>query len=322
MDLRGTLLELAEQHQLSVSAATQLAQLADLDAEPVALDKRIPFGLAVLGAALAGLGIIFWVAANWDLFSRSGRFALLQSVVVAMCAGAVVLPAARQALGLLALLAIGALLAYFGQTYQTGADPWQLFALWTALSLPLCLAIRHDALWLPWVLVAMTAVTLWLNAYTGWDLSASPDPRLHLIGWTVAFLLMFGVHPALHRYTGAGPWGMRAAAIAASLVLIACGLFALLSEPVEPQYYMATTCLAGGAAMLCTPRWHDTFGLSTLGLALNVLLVAGLAKALIEKAGREPIIETLIVGVAAAALLAATVKLVIRLSDKHGTGPA
>jgi hypothetical protein len=43
---------------------------------------------------------------------------------------------------------------------------------------------------------------------------------------------------------------------------------------------------------------------------------------LIEKAGREPIIETLIVGVAAAALLAATVKLVIRLSDKHGTGPA
>ena len=40
-------------------------------------------------------------------------------------------------MGLLAMLGMGALFAYFGQTYQTGADPWQLFALWAALSLPL-----------------------------------------------------------------------------------------------------------------------------------------------------------------------------------------
>ena len=43
-------------------------------------------------------------------------------------------------LGLLALLGIGGLFAYFGQTHQTGADPWQLFALWAALVLPLRLA--------------------------------------------------------------------------------------------------------------------------------------------------------------------------------------
>jgi uncharacterized membrane protein len=322
MDLHGKLLELTEQYRLGENAAARLAQLANLEAEPTSLERHLAFGLAILGAALAGLGIIFWVAANWDLFSRTGRFALLQSVVVILCAGAIMLPAARQALGLLALLAVGALLAYFGQTYQTGADPWQLFALWSALSLPLCLSIRSDVLWLPWVVVAMGAVTLWLTAYTGWALSGSPDPRLLLAGWSAAFLVMFGVHPALRRYTGAGPWGMRAAATATALVLIACGLLALINKTVEPEYYMAITCLAGGSAMLCMPRWHDTFALSTLGLALNVLLVAGLAKALIEKAGHKPIVESLIVGVVAAALLAATVRLVILMADKHRTGVA
>ncbi len=37
---------------------------------------------------------------------------------------------------LLATLLLGVFLALFGQTYQTGADPWQLFANWALLILP------------------------------------------------------------------------------------------------------------------------------------------------------------------------------------------
>jgi hypothetical protein len=61
-----------------------------------------------------------------------------------MCVGTLWIPAARTPLSLLALLNIGGLFAYFGQTYQTGADPWQLFSLWAALSLPLCLSVRGE----------------------------------------------------------------------------------------------------------------------------------------------------------------------------------
>ena len=84
-----------------------------------------------------------------------------------MAVGAAWRPAARAPLALLALLGIGGLFAYFGQTYQTGADPWQLFAWWAALALPLCLGVRSDVLWAPWAAVAVGAISLWVHAHTG-----------------------------------------------------------------------------------------------------------------------------------------------------------
>ena len=50
-----------------------------------------PKNMAVLAAALGGLGIIFWIAANWSDFGRAGRFGLLQALVLIMCAGAALL---------------------------------------------------------------------------------------------------------------------------------------------------------------------------------------------------------------------------------------
>lgn len=285
--------------------------------EPISLERKVAFGLAILGAALAGLGIIFWVAANWDLLSRIGRFGLLQSVIVMMCAGAIFLPSARHPLSLLALLAIGALFAYFGQTYQTGADPWQLFALWAILSLPLCLAIRHDALWLPWTLVAMSAIALWLHVHPGsWSIRAIDLPW-HAAGLCAALLLMFALHPYANRYSGAGAWSMRLAAALTAILLIKTAILALLVGTVAPQFYLALALIVGAAAAMCTSRLHDIVALSVFSLALNVVLVGALVKALLDNHRGEPIVETLIIGVAAAAMLAATVKLVIGVARKH-----
>ena len=115
MDLRLGLYELAAEHRLDAKACEKLERLAGLHDEPAALSRWLPRGIAVLAAALGGLGIVFWIAANWDTLGRFGRFALLQAVVLVMCAGALWRPAARAPLGLLALLAIGGLFAYFGQ---------------------------------------------------------------------------------------------------------------------------------------------------------------------------------------------------------------
>lgn len=90
--------------------------------------------------------------------------ALLGGFFAVMCVGALLRPAARVPLALVALLATGGLFAFFGQTYQTGADPWQLFAWWSALTMPLCLGVRHDALWAAWAIVTMTALKLWSRA--------------------------------------------------------------------------------------------------------------------------------------------------------------
>ena len=162
MDLRSGLAQLAAEHRLDAAAMRRLQAIAGLgDGAQQPRRERRGF-VAVLAAALGGLGVVFWVAANWQTLGRFGRFALLEGFVLAMCVGALWKPAARAPLGLVALLAIGALFAYFGQTYQTGADPWQLFAVWALLSLPLCIAARSDVLWAPWALVVMTGISLWV----------------------------------------------------------------------------------------------------------------------------------------------------------------
>ena len=71
-------------------------------------------------------------------------------------------------------MSLGGLLAFFGQTYQTGADSWQLFALWAALDLPPCRGARSDFLWTAWGPVAMAAIGLWMQTHLGGRWSADP----------------------------------------------------------------------------------------------------------------------------------------------------
>lgn len=321
MDIRLSLQELAEQYQLPPSAVDRLNELAGIRAEPPELRKNLPLGMAILAAALFGLGIIFWIAANWESLSRAARFGLLQVLIVTMCLGAVFRPAARPALGLLALLGIGALFAFFGQTYQTGADPWQLFAIWAVLALPLCLAVRHDAVWAPWALVAMSAIALWIhaNAGHGWRVHG-PDLPYHLAGWCVALLLVCALGPALRAYTGAGAWGMRVAVTLSTFIITWSGLASLFDDVLAPQYVAGLLVLSATAAALCTRRFHDVFSLSAIALALNVLLIGGLSRLLLDNSRSEPIGQVMLIGLVAAGLLAATVKLVIGVGRQLAQG--
>ena len=52
----------------------------------------------------------------------------------------------RQLLALGAAVLAGSALVVYSQVYQSGADPWELFASWTVLALPFVLAARTPAL--------------------------------------------------------------------------------------------------------------------------------------------------------------------------------
>jgi uncharacterized membrane protein len=284
--------------------------------EPTALARWLPRGVAVLAAALGGLGLILWVAANWALFGRFGRFALLEATLLAMAAGAAFLPRARLPLGLVALLAVGGLFAYFGQTYQTGADPWQLFALWAALSLPLALSLRSDAVWTPWMLIAMSAITLWIHAHAGhgWRLQSSDLP-VHLAGWAAAWALSAALAEPTRRFTGAGIWSFRAALLFAAWLVTLTALGGLFGERVAPHFAAGIVTLALAAAGLASRRFFDLFGLSAVALGLNALAVGGLARWLLdERRDDDWVLPLLMLGLVAAALLAATVHGVMRIA--------
>lgn len=317
MDIGLSILEISEAHRLNNEQHKELRKLSGLDDQPANLARFCRAGLAITAASLVGLGIIFWIAANWDWLGRTGRFILLQGVTAVMCIGAWVLPRARVPLGLLALIAIGAIFAYFGQTYQTGADPWQLFALWAVLGLPLCLSIRHDALWTPWALIAMTAVSLWLHASTGhrWELRKG-DLLYQATACIAAFLLTALLSPVCVRWTGAGLLAMRVCLVLAVLGATTIGIEAVLDNAIDAQYWLAAILLGLAAAAYMSRRLFDLFALSVIALASNVLLVGLFAHVLHSIFGSWSEAQLLMIGLAAAGLLAATVSLILKLAAR------
>jgi uncharacterized membrane protein len=224
---------------------------------------------------------------------------------------------------LLALLAIGGLFAYFGQTYQTGADPWQLFAIWAALALPFCIAARSDVLWAPWALIVMTGISLWVHAHTGhsWRVQAD-DLMAHLSGWLAALVGVAALSAPCRRYTGAGAWALRTALALAVVMITTTAIAALVGSQALLHYGLGVLVLAGAAAMLARAEAFDVFGLSAVALGLDVLLVGGLAYALFHNLHNDGwFLALLLTGLAAAGLVAATVSVLLRLSRRHGAAP-
>lgn len=319
MNLRILLYELTARYHLSPAQSRALWELAGLEEEPAGLRHWLSLACAVLAAALLGLGVIFWLAANWGELGRISKFALLQGLLIASALAAVLRPAARPPLLLLAFLAQGGVMAFFGQTYQTGADPWQLFALWAVLGLPLALAARSDVLWVPLALVAMTAIALWTHAFSGrrWAIDEA-SAGLYVAGWLLALALsaFLGPLPGCRRITGAGFWSFRLALTLAVVSICLGALGALFQSRLLSPYPAAVLLLAGTGWGVVAFAAADILALGVVALALDVLLIAGLARCLFETSHGGGLGLLFVLGLLAAALVSATVLVVKRLAER------
>lgn len=153
-----------------------------------------------LGIWLLGAGVICGIAANWESLSRTQRFAGAQGLLALCALGAAWLGwrlrAAQgpqrygpQALLALAGLLLGGLLALLGQTYQTGADNWELFAWWALLLTPWAVVAMSQAVWLLWMTVVNIAVLLYTQqANVFWWLSAATESAVLLAVLNLLFL--------------------------------------------------------------------------------------------------------------------------------------
>ena len=123
-----------------------------------------------LGAVMLAAAAIFFLAYNWNDLGRYAKFGLAEALILAALA-AIWWQGLERIAGKAALLAAalftGALLALIGQTYQTGADTFELFAVWAAAILPWALLARFPALWVLWLALANLAVVLYFQAFRG-----------------------------------------------------------------------------------------------------------------------------------------------------------
>jgi uncharacterized membrane protein len=152
-----------EHHRLDAAHVELALTLARARPAPAETLRFVIRASMLAGIVSLAAGMVFFVAANWDALRVAGRFALLEAVLLGSLALALLRPAprpvARYAL-LTAFVTTGALLALFGQTYQTGADVYELFLTWAALGLPFVLAAQWSVLWAAWVLVLNIALAL------------------------------------------------------------------------------------------------------------------------------------------------------------------
>lgn len=140
---------------LTSEAITRGVTLAVRTPAPAEWRRFLSVTLAGFGAGLLLAGVVSFVAYNWDRIGRYGKFALLEVAII----GAIVLAWKKlptlsgQGALFSASVLVGPLLALYGQTYQTGADPWGLFLTWCGLILPWTIASRFGANWLLVVLL-------------------------------------------------------------------------------------------------------------------------------------------------------------------------
>jgi len=123
--------------------------------------------LAVLSIAF---GVIFFFAYNWNEITKLTKFILIQGLMLISLLTYSQTKTSTHAntavLFFLALL-IGSLFALFGQTYQTGKDPWQLFFIWAVCITPLALTSRSSSLWLLWLALVNLTLYLYLGVRFG-----------------------------------------------------------------------------------------------------------------------------------------------------------
>lgn len=182
--------------------------------------------LLLIGALLSACsGVIFFFAYNWDALSRLQRFALAQVLLALPLLVLLRYPLqhwiAQSGVFASALL-LGALLALVGQTYQTGADAFELFLLWGLLLVPWAVLGRNLAVAGLIMLLLNVALVLACQTFT----QLSPDLRFALL---LGMNLLFWLPLARLAWQDGRPlWHLANTLLVLVLLVIATG-WALLA---------------------------------------------------------------------------------------------
>jgi hypothetical protein len=169
----------------------------------------------------------------------------------------------------------------------------------------------------------MTAISLWIQARTGSIFQAHAGQTAdYLAGWSAALLVTFACSPTQRFRSGAGVWAFRGALTFTTIIITGSSLLALFGGSNIIHFSLGLVLLAGAAAAFCTPRLHDTYALSAIGLGLNALLVGALVKLLFDQAQGDSVWRLMVTGLCAAGLLAMTVKLILQQSRKYDLASA
>jgi uncharacterized membrane protein len=149
----------------------QVDQLVDryrLNQLDAAAKNRFVGILVGLGCLLIGLGVITFIAANWQELGRPVKLGLLTTVFLGSNLGGFYLwqrGLERYGQGLLLVgnLVLGASIALFTQMFHLGSDSYLLFLWWSLAVLAMAYATKMK--WLAMLAIALMGQAYWLSVF-------------------------------------------------------------------------------------------------------------------------------------------------------------
>ncbi len=246
------------------------------------IDRLLLWG----GAVLLAVGVIFFFAYNWNELGRVARLGLAEmliAVAVVCCGWIGTERPAGKALLFAAAILTGALLALFGQTYQTGADTFELFITWAVLILPWVIVGRLPALWVLLIVLINTAITFYFMVFHGLlGLLFTTEKELWLLfvfnTTALALWELFSTRLEWLRER----WAARLLGLASGSLITTLALFAIFDNHKEGYAF---------ASVIAYPLWlgavyafYRRFFLDLFLLAGGVLSIVIIVAALLGKA--------------------------------------
>ena len=251
--------------------------------------RFLDYSLLVLGALFFTSGLFFFVAYNWEELPRFARFGVLQTAIVLLLiithwvglnrlGGKIALTVAS--------LLVGALLAVFGQEYQTGADAYTLFGYWALLIAGWVVISKFDLLW--GILLALLNVALvlfWTQVLPG-DQYPQPESLFALNAVALIAWEMMGRRFAWWQHR----WLNRLTALVAfvfalwPMLATILSLFDSYTELPTARYLGALLYLIFVAAVLVVySRWQPDLLMLTMAMfSLIIVLTTLIGRSMVE----------------------------------------
>ena len=233
-----------------------------------------------LGTAFLGAGILFFFAYNWADLPKFGKLGLLEFLVVSLAAAVLfarISPQVKDILLTLNSVLVGILFAVFGQIYQSGANTYDLFLIWTVSIFLWVLVSGFQPLWLLFICLVNTTIALYANQVAIYLASQIVLDILFLVN--AGFLLVWQLLAFKDIVAGPANWFiyiLGLAALSFLTVSLILGIFNSFNKDAGGSLILAMVFY--GLGIWYGIKGKNVFYLGSISFSIIMVLAAGIIR--------------------------------------------
>lgn len=278
--------------------------------------------LLAIGSTLVLSGLIYFFAFNWSKIPPLIKLSSIQLGIVG-CLIFTYFYTLKRLIGqnflFCASFLVGVFMAVFGQIYQTGADAYKLFMMWSLMIFGWILISNFSPLWILWLAVTNLFIILW------WDQGALPDHSMKYMVFIYLVILNSALLSLREYFAGdkdkfwmQQPW-VRGVLVLAVLIPMAFPIIILIMNPSSNFSIIASAGLGllGHTVMYSLYRYQrpNIKALAATILSLCIIAEVLALKVIAELPGMSDILMFLVMAVATLTIFSVTAIYLRKLMD-------